>query len=90
MVRLTCCINPSGLSILSKFLVLGSEQEKRIALATKENNIWLLLGLSERDHGTLYMTQWLISNTGETVGVKWKLKPTHVGVLYLVKVMALR
>lgn len=59
-------------------LVLGSEQAKRIASVAKENNIWLLLGLSERDHGTLYMAQWLISNTGETVGVRRKLKPSHV------------
>lgn len=59
-------------------LVLGSEQAKRIASVAKENNIWLLLGLSERDHGTLYMAQWFISNTGETVGVRRKLKPSHV------------
>ncbi|HGJ5865757.1 MAG TPA: carbon-nitrogen hydrolase family protein [Arsenophonus nasoniae] len=59
-------------------LVLGSEQAKRIASVARENNIWLLLGLSERDHGTLYMAQWLISNTEETIGVRRKLKPTHV------------
>lgn len=36
------------------------------------------MGLSERDYGTLYMAQWLISNTGKTVGVRRKLKPSLV------------
>ncbi|MEW5289044.1 MULTISPECIES: nitrilase [Erwinia] len=59
-------------------LVLDSVQARRIASAAREHNIWVVLGFSERDHGSLYISQWIIDNNGETVGTRRKLKATHV------------
>lgn len=59
-------------------LVLGSEQDQRLHAAAAENNIHVVLGYSERSGGSLYMGQSIISNEGETVAIRRKLKPTHV------------
>ncbi|ECQ2317065.1 carbon-nitrogen hydrolase family protein [Cronobacter sakazakii] len=59
-------------------LVLDSAQAKRIADAAQQNNIVVVLGFSERDHGSLYISQWLIGSNGETIGIRRKLKATHV------------
>lgn len=59
-------------------LILDSEQAQRIQDAAKANNIWVVLGFSERDHGSLYISQWIIDAEGETCGVRRKLKATHV------------
>ena len=59
-------------------LTLDSEQAKRIAAAAQANNIWVVLGFSERDNGSLYIAQWIIDNQGETVATRRKLKATHV------------
>lgn len=40
--------------------------------------IHVVLGLSERDHGSLYISQCIIDNTGEVVLKRRKFKPTHV------------
>lgn len=59
-------------------LVLDSEQAKRIEQAARDNNIWVVLGFSEKDHGSLYISQWIINDQGETCGTRRKLKATHV------------
>lgn len=59
-------------------LVLDSLQAKRIAEAAQQNNIMVVLGFSERDHGSLYISQWIIGSQGETIGTRRKLKATHV------------
>lgn len=59
-------------------LILDSVQAKRIADAALKHNIMVVLGFSERDHGSLYIAQWIISNTGETIATRRKLKATHV------------
>ncbi|MFJ5429396.1 carbon-nitrogen hydrolase family protein [Pectobacterium actinidiae] len=59
-------------------LVLDSIQARRIADAAKQNNIVVALGFSERDHGSLYISQWIIGSDGETIGTRRKLKATHV------------
>jgi len=38
----------------------------------------VVMGLSERDHGSLYIGQWIIGADGETIATRRKLKPTHV------------
>jgi nitrilase len=38
----------------------------------------MVLGLSERDGGSLYFSQWLIGPDGETIAKRRKLRPTHV------------
>ena len=59
-------------------LELNSDQSKQIADAAKQYNMHVVLGFSERDHGSLYISQWIIDNHGETVAVRRKLKATHV------------
>lgn len=54
------------------------EQMRRIAAAAAEHRIHVAFGFSERAGGSLYMAQALISDTGAVVGVRRKLKPTHV------------
>lgn len=57
---------------------LDSEQAKQIADAAKHYKIHVVLGFSERDHGSLYISQWIIDDCGETIAVRRKLKATHV------------
>ncbi|WP_166999147.1 carbon-nitrogen hydrolase family protein [Paramicrobacterium fandaimingii] len=48
-----------------------------ISEAAKAGNITVVLGLSERDHGSLYMGQLIIGPDGEIQLQRRKLKPTH-------------
>lgn len=59
-------------------LVNGSKQFMRLLQAAKENSVFLSLGASERDHGSLYLAQFLISDQGELIQARRKLKPTHM------------
>ncbi len=59
-------------------LIPDSPQAKRIADAARDNGIMVVLGFSERDHGSLYISQWVISAEGQTLGMRRKLKATHV------------
>ncbi|MEV6238429.1 carbon-nitrogen hydrolase family protein [Lentzea sp. NPDC051838] len=49
-----------------------------IRKAARRNDITVALGYSEKDHGTLYMTQTVIGPDGEVLLHRRKLKPTHV------------
>ncbi|CDK27155.1 unnamed protein product [Kuraishia capsulata CBS 1993] len=44
----------------------------------KANNIFVGIGFSERENSSLYLAQMLISNEGEVLLHRRKLKPTHV------------
>ena len=55
----------------------GPEME-RVKQAAKANNIYVSLGYSEKHGGSQYIAQILISDTGEVVRARRKLKPTHV------------
>lgn len=46
--------------------------------AAREHGIGVVLGFSEKDHGSLYIAQALIDSSGELVQHRRKLKPTHV------------
>lgn len=59
-------------------LVLDSEQARRISDAARRHGIHVVLGYSERSHGSLYIGQWLIDDQGKTLGIRRKLKATHV------------
>lgn len=58
-------------------LVAGSPQHQRLNEAAKKNNIYVGCGISERAGGSLYIAQVLISDKGETIAIRRKLKPTH-------------
>ncbi|WP_083253364.1 carbon-nitrogen hydrolase family protein [Flavivirga aquatica] len=57
---------------------LGSEQHMRLCEVARRNNIYVGMGFSERDGGSLYIAQLVIDDEGETVSARRKLKPTHV------------
>jgi aliphatic nitrilase len=59
-------------------LSYDSPEAEKLRQAARRNNIFVGLGLSERDGGSLYIAQWIIGPTGETVAQRRKLKPTHV------------
>jgi len=56
----------------------GSPQEARLTAAAKNNNMHVIMGVSERAGGSLYMGQWHFGADGEIVNQRRKLKPTHV------------
>jgi len=58
-------------------LSYDSPQAERIRLAVRKAKINVVLGLSERDGGSLYISQWLIAADGETIAQRRKLRPTH-------------
>ncbi|KAI0549895.1 putative nitrilase [Xylaria curta] len=55
-----------------------SAQMQRIQAAVKEAGMFVVLGYSERDGGSLYMAQSFISPEGEIVHHRRKIKPTHI------------
>lgn len=59
-------------------MVVNSEQYRRIEQAAARNRIMVVLGFSERDAGSLYLSQAIINAEGVTVATRRKLKPTHV------------
>ncbi|EED35210.1 nitrilase, arylacetone-specific [Luminiphilus syltensis NOR5-1B] len=58
-------------------LVVGSDEFDTIAQAAKDNNIHVSVGASERDHGSLYISQFLFGRDGSLLSGRRKLKPTH-------------
>ena len=59
-------------------LSLDSPAFERLAAAARANKIFVSMGASERDHGSLYMAQFLFDDTGELIQARRKLKPTFV------------
>ncbi len=59
-------------------LVYDTPEAERIAQAAREHGIMVVMGLSEKQGGSLYMGQWIIDAEGKTVARRRKLKPTHV------------
>lgn len=59
-------------------IALGDQHCERLLQAAKDNSIFVSMGFSERDHGSLYIAQMLISDDGELLQARRKLKPTHM------------
>jgi nitrilase len=59
-------------------LVYGTPEAERLSQAAKQHGIVVVMGLSEKRGGSLYMGQWIIGADGETIAQRRKLKPTHV------------
>ncbi|KKA21381.1 Cyanide hydratase [Rasamsonia emersonii CBS 393.64] len=54
-----------------------SEEMQRIREAARANKIFVSLGYSEIDRASLYMSQVMISPTGDIINYRRKIKPTH-------------
>ncbi|MGH8235461.1 MAG: carbon-nitrogen hydrolase family protein [Steroidobacteraceae bacterium] len=59
-------------------LVFGSPQAEKLNQAARRHGIHVVMGCSERDRGSLYISQMLIDDRGQTIATRRKLKPTHV------------
>lgn len=63
---------------MANSLARNSPEMDAIKTAVKEAGIFIVLGYSERDAGSIYMAQSFISPEGEIVHHRRKIKPTHV------------
>lgn len=59
-------------------MVPGSEQDNKLRAAARRNNIHVVIGVVEKEGGTLFMSQWHYGPEGEVISRRRKLKPTHV------------
>jgi predicted amidohydrolase len=64
-------------ALFDNSLAYDSPQAERLREAAKRNSIFVVMGLSERAGGSLYIAQWIIGPNGETIAQRRKLKPTH-------------
>lgn len=71
-----------GMQFTTRFfdnsLEAGSSQFARLCALARDANIMISAGISERDGGSLYLSQVLIGKDGEVESLRRKLKPTHV------------
>ncbi len=58
-------------------LAYDSPQAEKLRSTVKRTGMTAVLGLSERDGGSLYLAQWLLGPDGETIARRRKLRPTH-------------
>lgn len=56
---------------------VGDKHFERIREAAAANNIYVVMGFSERSGGTLYLSQAILSDKGTVIATRRKLKPTH-------------
>jgi aliphatic nitrilase len=59
-------------------LSAGDALLRDVAKAARKAHMEVVLGFSERDAGTLYLSQAFISGSGDIRGIRRKLRPTHV------------
>ncbi|KAH6673031.1 putative nitrilase [Halenospora varia] len=73
---------PQNKAMLHKYMAnsmsIESPEMEAIRAAVKEAGIFVVLGYSERDGGSLYMAQSTISSEGIIVSHRRKIKPTYV------------
>ena len=55
-----------------------SLQLQKLCDAARDNGLFVVMGASERDGGSLYISQFFIDADGTLLDVRRKLKPTHV------------
>jgi aliphatic nitrilase len=59
-------------------LTMDGPHVARLLQAAKDHEIAVVVGISEREGGSLYMTQLVIGSDGALIAKRRKLKPTHV------------
>ena len=67
--------------IVKNAVKVPSPTTDRLCTAAKKAHMWIVMGISELDNiypGTLYVSQLVISDEGEIVGVHRKLVPTFI------------
>ncbi|SFD52313.1 aliphatic nitrilase [Bosea sp. CRIB-10] len=56
---------------------LGDDTTQKLRQAARDNGMVVVMGLTEREGGTLYNSQLVIDADGEILGCRRKLMPTH-------------
>jgi len=69
-------INPFLQRLYDQAVVVPSQATDALSAAAKEAKCYVVMGLNERDGGTLYNSQLFISPDGEIMGRRRKLVPT--------------
>lgn len=69
---------PLFYELFTNSVVAGSDATDRIGAAARKAGVYVVLGISERDGGTLYNTQLYFDRKGAIIGRHRKLQPTHV------------
>ena len=59
-------------------LAADSPQLQKLCDVARDNDIFIVMGASERAGGSLYISQFFIDSDGTLLDVRRKLKPTHV------------
>ena len=67
----------SHLRLYEQAMVIPGPQLDRIGAAARQHRLHVLLGINERDGGSLYNTQLLIDAGGEVVLKRRKITPTY-------------
>jgi nitrilase len=68
---------PFSRQLYANAVEIPSAATDALCRAAKEANVFVVMGLTERSGGSLYLAQIFISNEGKIVGHRRKLKPTH-------------
>jgi len=69
---------PLATRYIKNSLSYDSPEIQKICAAARQHSISVVLGFSENEHNSLYISQCVISGTGEIVMKRRKLKPTHM------------
>ncbi|KAH7393067.1 cyanide hydratase/nitrilase-like protein [Pyrenochaeta sp. MPI-SDFR-AT-0127] len=69
---------PLVTTYIKNSLSYGSPEMDKICAAARAAKIAVVLGFSENDHNSLYISQCTISASGEIIMKRRKLKPTHM------------
>lgn len=67
-----------SMKYIKNSLSVNSPEMKKIQDCAAENNIVVVLGFSENDHNSLYISQAIIDSDGKLSMTRRKLKPTHM------------
>ncbi|MFY0601265.1 MAG: Nit6803 family nitriliase [Cyclobacteriaceae bacterium] len=65
------------LKLYEQAVVVPSPVTDKVGQAARENEMVVVLGVNERDHGTIYNTQIVFDVTGEIVLKRRKITPTY-------------
>lgn len=67
----------SHLTLYDQAVTVPGPATEAIAAAARQHNMHVLLGINERDGGSLYNTQLLVDNAGEIILKRRKITPTY-------------
>ena len=70
-------MGPEHLKLYEQAVVVPSAATEAVAAAARKHNVVVVLGVNERDHGTLYNTQLVFDADGELLLKRRKITPTY-------------